>query len=244
MEGSKAKRGHNEVNGEILNNRQRGPDGKPTKGELESNEAGENYLEFEDPFGDEFEEEQLDEEDEHHFDDEDGDDDEENCNNYMDEKNENKKPQKSVKSAVDNENHAPKQVWRPGIDQIAEGEALEYDPSAYVMYHSLQTEWPCLSFDVLKDDLGESRQRVSKIFIGWTFLFFLQNEHLFLVIDFKNIRQFPLTMFAVSGSQADRADRNKVTLLKLSDLQKTQAVGTLFTQTAYFSSHLFTQLFC
>lgn len=29
-------------------------------------------------------------------------------------------------------------------------------------------------------------------------------------------------MFAVSGSQADRADRNKVTLLKLSELQKTQ----------------------
>ena len=161
MEGSKTKRGHSDASGEPVNNRQRGSDGKPTKGELESAEVGESYLEFEDPFGDEFEEEQLDEEDEHHFDDEDGDDDEENDNKNMDGKSEDRKVLKSVKSAVDDEDHAPKQVWRPGIDQIAEGEALEYDPSAYVMYHSLQTEWPCLSFDILKDDLGESRQRVS-----------------------------------------------------------------------------------
>lgn len=163
MEGSKAKRGHSDVNGETLNNRQRGSDGKPTKGEIESSEAGESYLEFEDPFGDEFEEEQLDEEDEHRFDDEDGDDDADNYDENMEKKNVNKKPLKAVKSPADVENHAPKQVWRPGIDQIAEGEALEYDPSAYVMYHSLQTEWPCLSFDILKDDLGESRQRVSQI---------------------------------------------------------------------------------
>jgi Histone-binding protein RBBP4 or subunit C of CAF1 complex len=188
MEGSKAKRGLSDVNGETLNNRQRGSDGKPTKGEIESNEAGENYLEFEDPFGDEFEEEQLDEENEHHFDDEDGDDDEENYNDNMDEKNENKKPSKSVKSAVDNENHAPKQVWRPGIDQIAEGEALEYDPSAYVMYHSLQTEWPCLSFDILKDDLGESRQRVRKI-SDWQDTYSLVLPSLpFLIFDFENLR--------------------------------------------------------
>jgi hypothetical protein len=30
-------------------------------------------------------------------------------------------------------------------------------------------------------------------------------------------------MFVVIGSQADRSDRNKLTLLKLSDLHKTQA---------------------
>lgn len=41
-------------------------------------------------------------------------------------------------------------------------------------------------------------------------------------------------MFAVSGSQADRADRNKVTLLKLSELQKTQtAAGKIFAETIF-----------
>lgn len=35
-------------------------------------------------------------------------------------------------------------------------------------------------------------------------------------------------MFAVSGSQADQADKNKVTLLKLSELQKTQSSAGSF----------------
>lgn len=34
--------------------------------------------------------------------------------------------------------------------------------------------------------------------------------------------QFPLSMMLVAGSQADRAERNKLTVLKISDVQKTQ----------------------
>jgi hypothetical protein len=34
--------------------------------------------------------------------------------------------------------------------------------------------------------------------------------------------QFPLTLFMMTGSQADRADKNKVTIIKLSDISKTQ----------------------
>jgi ribosome assembly protein RRB1 len=101
-------------------------------------------------------------------------------------------------------------VFRPGIDTLAPGEELEYDPrlnnltylhpvassahslcSAYIMYHSLRTEWPCLSFDVLRDAGGDNRVR------------------------------FPLTMLLACGSQADARDKNKVTLLKLSDMHKT-----------------------
>lgn len=164
MEGSKAKRGHSNVaTAEDVGTRQRGSDGKTVKAAGDLNNIGEEYLEFEDPFGDEFEEEQVDEDEENDLDDE---EDNENDDENDDEKNGkkvSKQQQKIVKEAVDDEKHAPKQVWRPGVDQIAEGEALEYDPSAYVMYHSLQTEWPCLSFDILKDDLGESRQRVSSI---------------------------------------------------------------------------------
>ena len=165
MEGAKSKRGHSSTTTvDAGNTRQRGQDGKVTKTAAELNEIGEEYLEFEDPFGDEFEEEQLDEEDQQAFEDEEEDDEDEEVEGEDAEKTNSKQQLKAAKeaaSSVDDENHAPKQVWRPGVDQIAEGEALEYDPSAYVMYHSLQTEWPCLSFDILKDDLGESRQRVS-----------------------------------------------------------------------------------
>ena len=135
-------------------------------------------LEFEDPYADEFEEEVYDDaaiekealdddgaddgDDEAAAEDEDGDGDDEK-----------------------------KQVWRPGIDRLAEGEELEHDPSAYTMYHSLTTEWPCLSFDILRDNMGDARQR------------------------------FPHTMFMVCGSQADRSANNKITILKMSDLHKT-----------------------
>jgi Histone-binding protein RBBP4 or subunit C of CAF1 complex len=152
MEGSVGKRGHSSVSNEPVANGKRGSDGKPA---TTVSEKGEECLEFEDPFGDEFEEEQLDDEIEQNFDDEDADLDD---NEEVSDKS--KPVKRTDNSATIDDNHAPKQVWRPGIDQIAEGEALEYDPSAYVMYHSLQTEWPCLSFDILKDDLGESRQRV------------------------------------------------------------------------------------
>ena len=152
---SKGKRGHISSSTDTDGSRRRGSDGKQKLNEKEPVNIEEEQLDFEDPFGDEFEEEQLDEDDEQTFDENDDEDDEEKAEAI------NTRQPAAIKADVADGNHAPKQVWRPGIDQIAEGEALEYDPSAYVMYHSLQTEWPCLSFDIPRDNLGESRQRVS-----------------------------------------------------------------------------------
>jgi ribosome assembly protein RRB1 len=152
---SKGKRGHISLSTESDGNRRRGSDGKTKTNEKEQVNIEEEHLDFEDPFGDEFEEEQLDEDDEQTFEENDDENDEEKAEAV------NANQHSAIKADVADGNHAPKQVWRPGIDQIAEGEALEYDPSAYVMYHSLQTEWPCLSFDIPRDNLGESRQRVS-----------------------------------------------------------------------------------
>lgn len=82
-------------------------------------------------------------------------------------------------------------VWRAGVDELSEGQELEYDSTAYHMYHSLRPEWPCLSFDIIRDSLGTNRSR------------------------------FPHTVFAVAGTQADRADSNRLQVMKLSDLHRT-----------------------
>jgi len=79
-------------------------------------------------------------------------------------------------------------VWRAGIDPIGEDEVLDYEPSAYTMYHKLRVEWPCLSMDILRDNLGNYRTK------------------------------FPATLYAVTGSQADGVNKNKVSVLKISHL--------------------------
>ena len=52
------------------------------------------------------------------------------------------------------------QVFKIGRDQLEEGEQLEVDNTAYRMYHRLNVEWPCLSFDIIADNLGANRTRV------------------------------------------------------------------------------------
>ena len=81
-------------------------------------------------------------------------------------------------------------IFRPGVDELNEGEELQFDPSAYIMYHALRPEWPSLSFDILRDEFGGNRTR------------------------------FPLTMFAVAGTQADQVDANKLTVMKFADLHR------------------------
>jgi len=83
-------------------------------------------------------------------------------------------------------------VWRPGQDDMSAEEKLDYDSSAYTMLHKMRTDWPCLSFDILPDQLGHFRNK------------------------------FPLSMYMVAGTQADARNKNKVMLLKCSDMHKTK----------------------
>ena len=83
------------------------------------------------------------------------------------------------------------QSWNPLTGEpVQPGEKLEMDPSAYKMYHALTAEWPSLSFDILRDDLGEHRTR------------------------------FPHTLTVALGTQADRPENNQLTIMKMSDLSK------------------------
>ncbi|KZV74849.1 WD40 repeat-like protein [Peniophora sp. CONT] len=80
----------------------------------------------------------------------------------------------------------------PGVHTLGKDEILEPDDSVYIMRHTLNVTWPCLSFDVLRDNLGDGRQR------------------------------FPATAYIVSGTQADAATKNELAVYKMSSLHKTQ----------------------
>ena len=84
------------------------------------------------------------------------------------------------------------EVWRPGVDGMDADEELEYDPTVYDCLHAWSLEWPCLSFDVMRDELGENRQN------------------------------FPHSMFMVAGTQAERAEQNTLSVMRLTRLKKTR----------------------
>lgn len=75
---------------------------------------------------------------------------------------------------------------------MEEGQELDFDNQAYDMFHRLQTEWPALSFDHIRDNLGEQR--------------------------FK----FPMKGYLVAGSQAEGRDQNKLYLMRYSRLHRTK----------------------
>jgi len=74
------------------------------------------------------------------------------------------------------------------VDEIEEGEELQYDKTAYYCLHGFQAEWPCLSFDVARDSLGAPRT------------------------------SFPHSMFLVAGTQASSANQNYVAVMGLSGM--------------------------
>lgn len=69
--------------------------------------------------------------------------------------------------------------------QLKDGETLECDESAYVTLHTFTTVAPCLSFDIIPDSLGPNRTK------------------------------FPLTSYAVGGTQAQRSHANSLIIMKV-----------------------------
>ncbi|XP_032689327.1 glutamate-rich WD repeat-containing protein 1 [Odontomachus brunneus] len=96
---------------------------------------------------------------------------------------------KSKENENDNEDQEKivSKVYLPG-EILEEGEELIADKSAYRLLHQAQSGAPCLSFDVLPDDLGNSRE------------------------------DYPLTMYIVAGTQAAQAHVNNVLVMKMSNL--------------------------
>ncbi|OKL58025.1 hypothetical protein UA08_06616 [Talaromyces atroroseus] len=94
--------------------------------------------------------------------------------------------EKDILDAMD----VDKETFIPGRTKLAPGETLAPDPSTYDMLHTLSTPWPCLSFDIVRDNLGDNR------------------------------KTFPATVYAVAGTQAEtpRAKDNELMVLKMSGL--------------------------
>jgi len=122
------------------------------------------------------------------------------------------------------------ETFLPGRDQLEEGEVLEADPTAYDMLHALNVEWPCLSFDVVRDELGDQRITVRPRSLarassgrrvatdpGWD-----------RCRCFHGGRQYPMTAYVVTGTQADQAHSNKVLIMKMSQLAKTRVKDGAF----------------
>ncbi|KAF7547341.1 hypothetical protein G7Z17_g7802 [Cylindrodendrum hubeiense] len=62
-----------------------------------------------------------------------------------------------------------------GRNKLEPGQTLAPDLTTYEMLHNLSTPWPCLSFDIVKDGLGDGR------------------------------KAYPATMYTVAGTQAETA---------------------------------------
>ncbi|KAI6031592.1 WD40-repeat-containing domain protein [Pisolithus microcarpus] len=87
------------------------------------------------------------------------------------------------------------QAFIPGTHVLGKDEVLEPDDTVYIMRHSMNVSWPCLSFDVLRDNLGNERQR------------------------------YPAVAYIVAGTQADKASKNELSVYKMSSLYRTQKRG-------------------
>ncbi|KAI1419562.1 WD domain-containing protein [Xylaria sp. FL1777] len=82
-----------------------------------------------------------------------------------------------------------------GRNKLEQGQHLAPDLGTYEMLHSLSTPWPCLSFDIVRDGLGDKREKV-----------------------------YPATMYTVAGTQADASSTrdNQLMVMKFSGLSRQQ----------------------
>jgi len=96
------------------------------------------------------------------------------------------------KKAGNGKKKSQEEVYLPSRRTLGKDEILEPDPTAYHMLHRMNVTWPCLSFDVLRDGLGEER------------------------------RGYPATTYLVTGTQAEQSRKNEIMVLKLSGLNKMQ----------------------
>lgn len=101
--------------------------------------------------------------------------------------------EREAEEAMDVDPSGP-ETFIVGRTKLEPGQTLSPDTTTYRMLHNLSTPWPCLSFDIVRDGLGDNRS------------------------------VYPATMYTVAGTQADRAKAgdNSIMVMKFSGLSKMQ----------------------
>ncbi|KAG7889271.1 hypothetical protein KL905_002448 [Ogataea polymorpha] len=111
----------------------------------------------------------------------------------------NDQPMEEVQEALQKPNEedtepakGQKELYLPHRSRpLGPDEVLEPDPSVYEMLHNVNMPWPCLTLDVMPDNLGSER------------------------------RGYPATMYVTTATQAQRNKDNEMIVMKLSSLAKT-----------------------
>ncbi|KAF1981275.1 glutamate-rich WD repeat-containing protein 1 [Aulographum hederae CBS 113979] len=86
------------------------------------------------------------------------------------------------------------EIFIPGRHKLQAGQSLAPDLSTYEMLHTLESPWPCLSLDIVRDNLGDDR------------------------------KSYPATVYTVAGTQAARGreKENQLMVMKLSSLSRNE----------------------
>lgn len=107
----------------------------------------------------------------------------------------------------------PPAIYLPGRSRpLEEDEELVMDKSAYRLYYQLQVEAPSLSFDVLLDCLGESRE---------------------VEVNGGD----PVTAYIVAGTQAATSDKNSLIVMRMANMKpmnsKVKHISVIITSTLF-----------
>lgn len=94
-------------------------------------------------------------------------------------------------------------LFRPGIDEVPDGETLVCEESAYDVLHRMTLEWPALSFDFICLDGDGNYSNTNAL----------------------PLSSYPLSVNAVAGSQAVSGDSNKLSVLRFSNLHRIRKPG-------------------
>lgn len=88
-------------------------------------------------------------------------------------------------------------VFRPDLgDKLAPNQEYDFSNRAFDCFFRLKTEYPTLSFDIIRDNEGNGRTK------------------------------YPITMYLVLGSEAPKANENHLCIVKVSNLLRTRHDGT------------------
>lgn len=118
----------------------------------------------------------------------------ENFDTEMDVVEESSNDEQDVETeSSDESENASSRVYLPNARDDSDG-PLECDESAYICYFVVRTEYPCLSFDIIPDGLGNDRAD-----------------------------KFPLTMTLVGGTEVKNISKNSLLIMKLSNMEKNKS---------------------